>query len=119
MNKEQFEYKLRTTKPMTKGDVYYYIDKILDNTPPISKTLMERVLIFTIEECSELQKAITKYMRGISTDKIELVEEMADVILDIRMIMRLFNISEDEINRATSVKLNRSSERIDENGELL
>ena len=49
-----------------------------------------------MEECAELIQAISKEKRGKS-DKCNLAEEMADVIICIEMLKQIYNITDDEI----------------------
>lgn len=71
-------------------------------------------LIVTIEEMSELQKEITKYIRGIG-DKDGIIEELADVLLSIRYLFILLDISEEDVEKARYIKLKRLKERLSDN----
>ena len=63
-------------------------------------------LIIAIEELSELQKELTKYMRG-HRDELGLAEEMADVILMLVYISEICNVPFDQVYKALNVKLDR------------
>ena len=64
-----------------------------------------------MEECAELIQAISKEKRGKS-DKDHLAEEMADVIICIKMLKQIYNITEDEIYSWVINKQERIIERI-------
>ena len=64
-----------------------------------------------MEECAELIQAISKEKRGKS-DKENLAEEMADVIICIEMLKQIYNITEDEIYSWVINKQERIIERI-------
>lgn len=73
-------------------------------------------LVLAIEELSELQKAIVKYLRG-SEDKMSVVEEMADVALSIMSLQSILGIPTDDLYKAMNVKANRLNSVIKEMGE--
>ena len=64
-----------------------------------------------MEECAVLIQAISKEKRGKS-DKDHLAEEMADVIICIKMLKQIYNITEDEIYSWVINKQERIIERI-------
>lgn len=64
-----------------------------------------------MEECAELIQAISKEKRGKS-DKENLAEEMADVIICIEMLKQIYNITEDEIYSWIITKQERTIKRI-------
>ena len=64
-----------------------------------------------MEECAELIQAISKEKRGKS-DKSNLAEEMADVIICIEMLKQIYNITDDEIYSWVITKQERTIKRI-------
>lgn len=65
--------------------------------------------IISIEECSELQKELTKILRTDSEgDKINLTEEMADVYICILMLQITYGISNEEFEAMFRKKLDRT-----------
>ena len=64
-----------------------------------------------MEECAELIQAISKEKRG-NSDKENLAEEMADVIICIEMLKQIYNITEDEIYSWVITKQERTIKRI-------
>lgn len=67
-------------------------------------------LVIAIEELSELQKELTKYIRG-RRDELGLAEEMADVIIMLVYISEICGIPFDEVYKALNVKLDRVEHR--------
>lgn len=73
-------------------------------------------MVLAVEELSELQKAIIKYLRG-SEDKMAIVEEMADVLLSIMSVQDILGIPTYDLYKAVNVKANRLNNTIKEMGE--
>ena len=67
--------------------------------------------IVAIEECSELQKAITKHLRG--NDLSNVFEEVADVEIMIEQIRSLSEESNSKITEFKEKKLRRLSELLE------
>lgn len=66
----------------------------------------ENQTIVAIEELSELQKELTKTLRGYDrTDG--LIEEMADVYIMLEQIKMIYGIDESMLVMTTAEKLNR------------
>ena len=68
-------------------------------------------LIIDMEEMAELSQEISKYIRG-KGDHFSLLEEMADVQVCLYHLQNLFNISDEELNKAVNVKINRCAGRL-------
>lgn len=58
-----------------------------------------------MEEFAELQQQISKQIRGY--DRIGLLEEMADAYVYLELLKSIFNISEEDMQKAVDVKLER------------
>lgn len=67
-----------------------------------------------IEELAELQKELTKYIRG-KLDKSNLLEEYVDVTIMLEQLRILFNFSDRDIQLAKDYKLKRIEERLRNN----
>lgn len=68
-------------------------------------------LIVAIEELAELQKELTKSLRGQENiDHIE--EEMADVLLIIDELSYIFRITQDSLLDRVQAKIDRTLERM-------
>lgn len=65
-----------------------------------------RNLIIVMEELAELQQQLSKVLRG-KGDHIGLIEELADVQMGLDYVKHICNISDDEVNKAINVKLDR------------
>lgn len=63
-------------------------------------------LIVAIEELAELQKEVTKYIRGRG-DQVGLTEEIADAIIGILYIQTICGIETNDIYKAMNVKHDR------------
>lgn len=68
--------------------------------------------VVAIEELSELQKELTKMIRG-KGDHDHLVEEMADVIICLTQIEQMYNLRKDELNAMYDAKIQRLKERLE------
>lgn len=88
---------------MKKQDLY---NSLIDKFGSVTQ------LIVTIEELSELQKAITKLLRDkITQDNITaMTEEIADVEIMLEQVKQLFKISE-EVEHQKGIKLIRTEQR--------
>ena len=69
--------------------------------------------VIAMEEMAELQKEISKYLRGHG-NKEALTEEMADVLIMIEQLKLIHNISEDDLEEEIIFKLIRMNERMEE-----
>lgn len=67
--------------------------------------------VVAIEEMSELQKELTKYIRGQGSRE-HLKEEVADVLIMITQIQIMYALPDDEIKEIVDFKINRLKERI-------
>ena len=67
--------------------------------------------VVAIEELSELQKELTKYIRG-KGNRDNLIEEVADVLVMIAQIQLMYYIPDDEVDKVMRFKLNRLKERM-------
>lgn len=63
-------------------------------------------LIICMEELAELQQAISKELRG-KGDTVNILEEVADVLLCIGYIQEIVGLSDDLIISAMNVKIDR------------
>ena len=70
--------------------------------------------VVAIEEMSELQKELSKFIRG-KGNRDNLIEEVADVLVMITQIQLMYHIPDDEVERIMHLKLNRLKERMEQN----
>lgn len=113
MNKKEFKEKFDKEKPsfskVQKKHEMSVVSKALvtdDGTgiPPKYSKLAK-----IIEEMNELEIEISKEMRG-SGDRIHIIEEIGDVMVCIHYIQKMFDISEEDIQKSLQVKINRLDE---------
>lgn len=87
----------------------------------MSEKVRELIIISLIEECSELQKALTRLLRYNKGDKSllyngqlinDIIEEISDVSNMIDKYIKEFNITIDEIYKIKEFKINRYNNRV-------
>lgn len=101
MNRQLFVDKLENAIPMDEK----HIEKIIADS--INSTGNDGIhLIIAMEELSELQKEISKELRG-KGDKVNVLEELADVQIVIYYVKKILGISNEDIEKAISVKIDR------------
>lgn len=69
-------------------------------------------LIIATEECCELVQAITKCTRGSVKNTDNLSEEIADVLICIDWVKRIYGVSELNVNHWIDFKVSRCNERL-------
>lgn len=74
----------------------------------------DKQLIVAIEELSELQKEITKSLRG-KLSKGHLMEEIADVKIMVEQLTNYYDIKDLDIQRIIDEKLERTKNRLNKN----
>lgn len=76
-----------------------------------SKSLTENK-IRIVEELGELSKEILKDIRGqINTPN--LLEEFADVVIELHMLKEIYNISNDTLEKAITKKMDKNMKRLE------
>lgn len=95
--------------------VVYYYTVVFANNSSLYQYLIEKYkkiqLVVALEEMSELQKELTKAIRG-KTNLNNIIEELADVEIMLDQIKLYFDITQDTINKQKQLKLERIQERI-------
>ena len=89
---------------------------ILDSFDKNVKTLLEAKSILEnkvriVEELGELSHEILKDTRG-KLNRENLLEEFADVIIELHMLKEIYQISESEINKAVNDKMEKDLNRL-------
>lgn len=103
MNRQIFIDKLKDALPMSDE----HICKVIADS--INSTGNDGIhLIIAMEELAELQKEISKELRG-KGDKVNVLEELADVQIVIYYVKKILGISDVDIQKAVSVKIDRLS----------
>lgn len=81
----------------------HYMDAVKDNSDLCS--------LIAMEECSELIQVISKAKRG-ELDKDNLTEEIADILICIDWIKKIYNIKDSEIGTWLYIKKARIIKRL-------
>ena len=90
----------------------------------IAKQGEEHQMRQTQEELAELIVAINKYERAIKSDndtfreRIDIIEEMTDVLIMLDAVKKILNISDHEIKLMRGYKINRLFNRMKEECDL-
>lgn len=100
MDREEFKKKMENHTVMT--------DDMMSNIQALhlKNTKKSEIYIVAMEELSELQKEISKELRG-QGDRDGILEELADVMIVCGNIVNLQKITDAELSAATAVKLDR------------
>ncbi|MCQ2383131.1 MAG: hypothetical protein MJ060_04910 [Clostridia bacterium] len=93
---------------MNDCEEYKYFETLQSAITAFGKANQE---IVAIEELSELQKEITKHLRG-NFNRANLVEEMADVEIILDQLRLMFDIRLEETEDVKKYKIKRLEERI-------
>lgn len=113
MNREKFSQNLFYREPWEREYIKRFVGKMEETnvcTTPVSEDVPNpRSLIVMIEEFSEAQKELSKFLRG-KGDEEGLLEEMADVQICLFKYQRLFGISDELLNKAMCIKLDEFDE---------
>ena len=93
-----------------------YIDTIIHKA--IEKYGIPVQSVVAMEEMAELQKELSKAIRGMYTtgnyDTKGMLEELADVTLMLKQIMMMYHIDEDAVRSVMHTKVMRLERRIDQ-----
>ena len=79
----------------------------------LKKNGIKQQAVVCIEEMSEFQKELSKYLRGCG-DKCHIIEELADVQLTILEMQKAFHISSEDIERQMKYKMIRTLSRLED-----
>lgn len=106
MNRDKFMNALNNNeKPLDRGHykrvIRASIDSLKDSNPR-----GHHDLIICMEELAELQQALSKELRG-KGDPVNILEEVADVLLCVGYIQEIMGLSDDLIVSAMNVKIDR------------
>lgn len=111
MDLNEFGQKMKTAG--TTVDIELIDKSIADSLSPATTDKIKGFTncIIVMEECAELQKALSKMLRGKPESKISLIEEMGDVLYGLRYLQKIYDISDDELMQSVNVKLERQLKR--------
>ena len=107
MDRNEFKEKLNKTSDIVDEK---YCEDIIKNSlsaiPSSKNNIGTMNLLIVMEELAELSQEISKYIRD-SNNKIGILEEMADVYLGLKYIQKVIGISDEMMNKAINIKLER------------
>ena len=84
------------------------LDKILSHYG------VEKQSLQTCEECGELIQAVSRLVRGVTSERISnLIEEISDMYIMIGQMMIAYNIDLEEVEKTVDKKIARQLDRID------
>lgn len=108
VDREKFNQQLFYKEPWERKYIKEFVSKSEETsecTSSISPDIHNPIsLIVMMEEFSEAQKELSKFLRG-KGDEEGLLEEMADVQICLFKYQKLFNISDETLNKAMCIKL--------------
>lgn len=112
MNKEKFveQFEKASSEPIPAERRKEIIQNSYGRISNCNNILGSSNLLIVMEEFAELQKEISKFLRN-KGDRISLIEELADVALNIEYIKNICKISDEELTKAINVKLERQNKR--------
>lgn len=116
MDKDLFIKKMKTSIPMEKDEIMEIITNHVNSNMDDGYPRGHRNLIVSMEELAELTQEISKVIRNKS-DYITLLEEMADAKLSIYYIQEILKISDETLEKAMAVKMNRINDSLKEKGQ--
>lgn len=100
MNRSRFIQGLKSDVQLSDKERRRIIRKSLQKYPWKLKCTV------AMEEFAELQQQISKQIRGYG-DRIGLLEEMADAYICLRFLESIFDVGEEDLQKAIDVKLDR------------
>lgn len=106
MDRAELIEKMKTTQPMSRKEMNKIIVDSINSNLIDGNSRGHRNLIIVMEELAELAKEISKELRG-KGDIVAITEELADVLLGIYYVQDIVNISDDDIQIAMTIKMNR------------
>lgn len=116
MDREKFIEKLETSTSMDAQEKEDTVDLEI-NLASHKSFRGETNLIIVTEELAELQQCVTKFIRG-KGDKINTIEEMADVLIGMEVIKNIMQIDQEDVEKAIRVKLDRFIENAKKQEEI-
>lgn len=118
MEKTKFIEEIHTIEPGIDSD---YVTDIVDitlnrlhieeETKALEYAQGNKLSIALMEEMSELVEAISHRMRGRTNDDYDILEESADVIINVLCALKLFDISTEDLQKAIMVKCKRQEQK--------
>lgn len=116
MNSGKFVTTFQNASPtLSKKDIHSEILRSIRVHKDFQSIPDSHLLIIVVEELAELQKEITKELRGMG-DRMHILEEIADVAIGIVYLQDILGLSTTDIYKAINVKIDRIHNVLDERG---
>ena len=93
---EKFELANEIISPLFKTEIKKSNEQLGEKTK----------LVICMEEAAKLSQAISKYYRN-KPDRLNLIEEIGDMVICIESLKQLYSIEDKEICKAINVKIDR------------
>lgn len=106
MDRKLFEENYNKASSVVQNDEKIKYELKTMDDKPLDIGIGTRNIVIVMEELAELQQQLSKFLRG-KGDHIGLVEECADVIIGLDYVKHICNITDEEINKAINVKIDR------------
>ena len=118
MDRDVFTEKMKNAGKPDMEATKLLLKHSVDTNQPDGNPRGHRNLIIVMEELAELGKEIAKELRG-KGDFTAILEELADVQLGIWYVQEVVGISDDQLQKALHVKLERLSDVLHTQGRHL
>lgn len=106
MDRNKFVKELKDSEAMSNSCIEDILNRSIESNIGDGNPRGHRNLIICQEELSELAKEISKELRG-KGDRVNILEELADVQISIYYIQNICHITDSELNKAIAVKMKR------------
>lgn len=118
MDRKEFTEKFhKASDEIDKEAIMKVLKESIDSNIGDGNPRGHRNLIIAIEEMAELQKELSKELRG-KGDITNIVEELADVKLGILWVQEVCGIDDKDLNKAMNVKIDRLNNKLKETGHF-
>ena len=101
MEKIEFERKFKEANDTL--DIDFFKEEIRKSSEDLG---VKNRLVIAMEEAAEFSQAVAKMYRG-KPDRMNLIEEMADMMICVESLKQIYHISDKEINKAINLKFDR------------
>lgn len=115
MDRKVFLDELSSIKPLEEYEKDIIIEDNMDACKEITGNY-NQILSICMEENAELSVAVSKAIRN-KLDKVNLLEEMADVMIGIKLLQTIYEIDDIYLEKAIAVKLKRVENKVNK-GEM-
>lgn len=118
MNREYFKEKLEVASTDNiLSDMDAYIDKSI-GADSDTIDILTRLKVITTQEMAEFTCEVTDEIRG-KGDLTGILEEMADVIIVLRTMQKVYRISDESVLKALRVKVDTIDELLNIRGKVI